>query len=202
MTLELMLAGVELSFVEALPSVASRMQWAAQVHASFSVTPADRGNLGPARQEPQWKPMGLEHKPGYLALCALRSYPHGQLRRLCAALEDRCWDLKHPGVQALVQQTLYHLGTLTADSTVNASKQPSTSTGQQPGGAASGRSGAAASSSTSPRQPTTSMAWRTGWLDPGDVVETLCSTLGTLAEELEDTPREHGAVQLLGEIAA
>jgi hypothetical protein len=72
-------------------------------------TPADRGNEPAAFQDrrPAWL-----SKPGFLAFGALRSYPLGQLRRLCAALQQRSLPLAAPSVLALVRQALYHLGQL------------------------------------------------------------------------------------------
>ncbi|MEW5310745.1 MAG: hypothetical protein WDW38_002512 [Sanguina aurantia] len=138
------------------------LQWAMHQAGSRSSTPADRGNLAVAQQDarPDWL-----SKPGYLTLCNLRAYPLGQLRQLCVALHERNLPLGHPAVQVLIQQLLYHVGTLTDSS--------------RPG-----------------------LLWRTGWCEKGDVLETLCMELDKLATQLDQTPREHHAVPLLGEIAA
>lgn len=56
-----------------------------------------------------------------------------------------------------------------------------------------------------PPGPTTasvSQLWRTGWTGSSDVLHTLRSELSKLADELDNTPREHDAVLLLGEMAA
>ncbi len=47
-----------------------------------------------------------------------------------------------------------------------------------------------------------SLLWRTGWSREGDVLEALHQELAALAEDLDQTPREHEAVALLGEMAA
>jgi hypothetical protein len=47
------------------------------------------------------------------------------------------------------------------------------------------------------------LLWRTGWQEEGGgVLPTLCSELEQLAEELEEAPREHEQLLLLGEVAA
>jgi hypothetical protein len=112
------------------------------------------------------KPSWLS-KPGFLAFGALRSYPLGQHRRLCAALQQRTLPLAAPSVLALVRQSLYHLGELRA--------------------AGGGE---------------LQLPWRTGWQEEGGVLPTLCSELRQLAEELEQAPREHEQLLLLGEVAA
>lgn len=150
------------------------MQWAMYVGASHKVTAPDRSNKGPAWQDAAHRP-GWAARPAYLPLCGLRSYPHAQLRRLCSALSSRrTLPLAHAAVRVFVEQTLFHLGTL-----VESARQEGL-----------------------PAGPTTQLAWRTGWLQPGDVAETLCHELAARAEELEETPREHEAVLLLGEAAA
>lgn len=112
----------------------------------------------PVASRPNWL-----SKPGVLAFGSLRSYPLGQLRRLCVALHEGNLPLKEPAVQALVQQTIYHLGELT--------------------------------DCAEPRR-----LWRTGWED--DVAAALCRELDQWADKLQDTPREHEAVLLLGEVSS
>eukprot|EP00798_Chlamydomonas_sp_ICE-L_P024216 gene24216-9816_t len=46
------------------------------------------------------------------------------------------------------------------------------------------------------------LKWRAGWDKPGDVLTTLWLELDRLADELEQTPREHDSVLLLGTITA
>lgn len=46
------------------------------------------------------------------------------------------------------------------------------------------------------------LLWRTDWTDGGDMLPTLMHELQSLADELQDAPREHDAVLILGEIAA
>lgn len=46
------------------------------------------------------------------------------------------------------------------------------------------------------------LLWRTEWEVPGGVLDTLAAELASLADELSDSPRQHGAVLLLGEMAA
>ncbi|KXZ49831.1 hypothetical protein GPECTOR_19g282 [Gonium pectorale] len=53
---------------------------------------------------------------------------------------------------------------------------------------------------TDARQP--GLLHRAGWDGEGDVLPTLAAELAELAEELDQTPREHDAVLLLGEVAA
>jgi hypothetical protein len=43
--------------------------------------------------------------------------------------------------------------------------------------------------------------WRQGWLEPHGSAAALCQELGRLADELDQTPREHDSVTLLGEVA-
>ncbi len=157
---------VELSFTEQLlKQDQEALQWALHAAGSREATLADRGNLPMAKQDS--KPAWLS-KAGFLAFGSLRSYPLGQHRRLCSALSQRCWPLAEPAVQALVRQSLYHLGQL-----------------QQQGNG----DGFA-------------LLWRTGWQEEGGILPTLCSELEQLAEELEQAPREHEQLLLLGEVAA
>lgn len=44
--------------------------------------------------------------------------------------------------------------------------------------------------------------WRTGWAEPGGVLEALCFELQQYAAELENKPRDQGSVLLLGQLAA
>ncbi|GAB4822814.1 hypothetical protein N2152v2_009860 [Parachlorella kessleri] len=46
------------------------------------------------------------------------------------------------------------------------------------------------------------LLWRSDWAEPGDMLITLCEELTALAAELDQAPREHAAVLLLGEVAA
>lgn len=111
-------------------------------------------------------------KPAFLAFGLLRAYARLQGRRLCTALQGRLLPLEHPAVQCLIRQALYHLGELSGGGT-----------------GASGR------------------LWRSDWGGDGDagadgVLGTLHAELAALADELANAPREHGAVLLLGELAA
>lgn len=148
------------------------LQWAMEQRGSREVTPADRGNLPMAQQDS--KPEWLD-KPGFLAFGSLRSYPLRQLRHLCSALHDRLLPLIQPDVHVLVRQALHHVGALV----------PSAE--------------AADADAKSPLR----LLWRSDWddNDDGSVLDTLCSELKSLADELEQTPREHMCVLLLGELA-
>ncbi|PNH12760.1 hypothetical protein TSOC_000242, partial [Tetrabaena socialis] len=102
---------VELYFTEQLPQHAASLQWTMHQRGTVGATPAERGNIGIAQQGSR---PGCLSKPAYLTFCGLRSYPLGQLRRLCAALHDRVLPLSEPAVQVLVRQLLTHIGSLTA----------------------------------------------------------------------------------------
>ncbi len=100
------------TFTEQLASVdpsMSEVQWAMPVHATD--TDNKRSNLPIANQhlQPHWL-----SKPAWLAFGSMRSYPLGQLRRLCEALHDRLLPWSQPAVGALVRQTLYQVGELVA----------------------------------------------------------------------------------------
>lgn len=56
-------------------------------------------------------------KPGLLDLASLRAYGCSQLRRLASALHSRTLPLGQPAVQAVVRQTVYHVGELTNEAT-------------------------------------------------------------------------------------
>lgn len=99
------------SFTAQLPNSLSSLQWAIYQYGSIEATAADRGNNGLASQNTM--PDGLR-KSEYLALTALRSFPNRQLHRLCDYLRGRELPLEHPAVQLVVQQTVFHLGQLTA----------------------------------------------------------------------------------------
>jgi hypothetical protein len=47
----------------------------------------------------------------------------------------------------------------------------------------------------------TEQVWRQGWLEPHGAAAALCQELARLGDELDQTPREHDSVLLLGEIA-
>eukprot|EP00887_Chlorella_sp_A99_P004660 scaffold4.g4660.t1 len=149
------------AYTEQLPKNASALQFAMPQYGTGAATAADRGNVDLAQQDA--KPHWLS-KPGYLAFGTLRAYPLTQIRQLCTALHERALPLGQPAVQALVRQTLYHLGTLTD--------------AERPG-----------------------LLWRTDWGPGGDMLPRLCAELGALAAELDQAPREHAAVLLLGEVA-
>jgi hypothetical protein len=157
------------SFTAQLPSSLISLQWAMYQYGSMEVTAANRGNKGLASQDAM--PDGLR-KSEYLALTALRSFPARQLHRLCDCLRDRELPLEHPAVQLVVQQTVFHLGQLTAPTT------------------------------SSSRGSAVEQFWRTGWGAAGGVLEALCFELQQLADELDNKPRDQGGVLLLGQLAA
>lgn len=111
------------SFTEKLQQKDSSLQWAMPQLYSRNSTPANRGNLGIAQQDLESKPDWLS-KLAYLKLTALRSYPLRQLHRLCDLLSE-CKDMPfdQPGVQAVIRQTLYHLGPLADSGNSSASRQ-------------------------------------------------------------------------------
>jgi hypothetical protein len=171
---------VVLASTEKLQAAEAPLQWAMHQEGSRRATPADRGNLGIAQQN--LKPSWLS-KPGYLQFCSLRSYPLGQLRRLCVILKERSMPFGHHAVQTLLQQTLYQIGPL------------DTATGD------SGRS--SSSSSNYSTADGLTLLWRAGWDESvTSVLPTLAAELQQLADALDQTPREHDAVLLLGQVAA
>jgi hypothetical protein len=170
------------AFTEKLREADDSLQWALLQEGSREATPADRGNKGIAQQD--LKPSWLS-KPGYLLYSSLRSYPLRQLRQLCIMLKEHSMPHGQHAVQTLVQQTLYHLGPLVAGTSSSSSS--------------SGRNSSSSGSSSSHF----GLYWRAGW-DEGDtsVLPTLAAELEQLADELDQTPREHDAVLLLGQVAA
>jgi hypothetical protein len=163
-------------FTAKMPARYSSLQWALQHPAGNGGTAANRGNKGLASQGSR---PGNMLKSEYLALTALRSFPTRQLHRLCECLRDKALPLDHPAVQLVVQQTVYHLGELTASSSSSSS-----------------------SGNSSPGAVTHAQLWRTGWDAAGGVLEALCFELQQLASELENKPRDQGSVLLLGQLAA
>jgi hypothetical protein len=163
------------AFTEKLRDADDSLQWTLYQNGSREATPSDRGSMGIARQDirPSWL-----SKPGYLLYSSLRSYPLRQLRQLCIMLKERSMPYGHHAMQTLVQQTLYHLGPFVMG--------PSNSSSRR--GSSSSQLG---------------LYWRAGW-DEGDtsVLPTLAAELERLADELDQTPREHDAVLLLGRVAA
>ena len=115
-----------------------------------------------ADKKPDWLT-----KPGYLAYGALRSYPLGQLRRLCSALHDRLLPLGQHEVRTLVIQAVWQLGSLEVGA-----------------------------------RGTPELLWRSEWEGPAGVLAALCQELARLAAELEHSPAEQEAVQVLGPLAA
>jgi hypothetical protein len=117
---------------------------------------------------------GWLNDPAWLSFTSVRAYPLQQLQQLCGALREQQLPWGHPAVRTLVQLTVYQLGQL-VDS--------------QPAAAGGGR--------CAPRQ-----LGRTDWDQPGRELLTLVSELAALAEQLQEAPRDHDAVLLLGELAA
>jgi hypothetical protein len=117
---------------------------------------------------------GWLNDPAWLSFTSMRAYPLQQLQRLCGALREQQLPWGHPAVRTLVQMTVYQLGQL-VDS--------------QPAAAGGGR--------CAPRQ-----LGRTDWDQPGRELLTLVGELAALAEQLQEAPRDHDAVLLLGGLAA
>jgi transposase-like protein len=117
---------------------------------------------------------GWLNDPAWLSFTSLRAYPLQQLQKLCGALREQQLPWGHPAVRALVQMTVYQLGQL-VDS----------------------HPAAVGGARCTPRQ-----LGRTDWEQPGRELLTLVSELAALAEQLQEAPREHDAVLLLGELAA
>ena len=162
------------AFTEQLPAEggAANLQWAMPQFGSRAATASERGSLAVACQDQ--RPASWLSKPGFLAFGALRSYPLTQMRLLACALSERSLPLGHPAVHTLVQQALFHVGELTD------ANRPA-------------------------------LHWRTDWgstaasgggTGSGDMLATLCAELSQLAAELEQSPREAAAVQLIGLMAA
>lgn len=149
----------------------SNLQWAMLQLGSRQATPAVQGNLGIACQD--LKPAWLS-KPGYLAFTSLRSYPLGQLQRLCVALREQSMPMGHPAVVTLVKQAVYQIGELVQ----------------------------AAGSSNSSSADCMELLWRSDWGQESGTLAALCFELQQLAEKLQEAPREHDAVLLLGQLAA
>ncbi|KAG2441635.1 hypothetical protein HXX76_003254 [Chlamydomonas incerta] len=166
---------VEESFTERLPGSAAALQWAAHQHGTVESTPRDRGNRALANQDAC--PTELLSKSEFLQFGRMRAYPLQQLRNLCEVLrrQDQALPLTEPAVQLLLRQLLFHVGPI------------SISTG-------------GSTSTTSSPQP--QLLWRTGWEQPGDVLDALCAELGALADTLDGRVRDHDAILLLGEMAA
>jgi hypothetical protein len=175
-----------ISFAAQLPHSYSSLQWAVYQYGSLDATAADRGNQGLASQDE--KPSDLS-KPAYLAATALRSFPARQLHRLCDCLRDKELPLEHPVVQLLIEQTMYNLGQLVDSSSSSASGVGSSSS-------------SSSSSSNTASEYQVSQLWRTGWSEPGGVLDALCYELQQLASELANKPRDQGSVLLLGQLAA
>ena len=172
---------VVLASTEKLREADASLQWAMHQEGSRESTPPDRGNLGIAQQD--LKPSWLS-KPGFLQYCSLRSYPLGQLRRLCVVLKERSMPFGHHAVQTLVQQTLYQLGPMVSIGDSSSSSSDSSMTS----GAEDGPLG---------------LLWRAEWDEDGSsVLPKLATELQQLADELDQTPREHDAVLLLGQLSA
>ncbi len=105
------------TFTERLAAAAddaslAALQWAMPQYGTLAETDTNRSNLPIANQhmQPSWL-----SKPGWLAFGGLRSYPLGQLRRLCEALRGRLLPWSQPAVAALVRQTLFHVGEMVGD---------------------------------------------------------------------------------------
>ena len=98
---------LELSFTEELRN--PLLQFTMHTRKDVTSTPRDRSNLAVARQDA--KPIWLS-KPAWMTFCSLRSYPVGQLRRLCDALRLRELPFAQPDVVTLIRQAMYHIGTL------------------------------------------------------------------------------------------
>lgn len=97
-------------FTEKLAAKDSNLQWMLEQHGS---TTPDRENWAEAthNEQPAW----VSGKEEYLALGALRAYPHQQVRRVIIALRERTLSIQIPSVRTLLRQTLYHLGDISKE---------------------------------------------------------------------------------------
>ena len=120
-------------------------------------------------------------------LHSLRAYPLRQLARLCCVLHEQHLPLGRPAVHTLIRQCLFQLGTIAPNSTTTTTTTTTTSS---------------SSSSSSSSSNGMYLVHRTGWDEEGGVLHTLGAEIMRLAAELQDTPRDHDAVLLLGEMAA
>lgn len=70
-----------------------------------------RGGRGVAEQRdrPEWLT-----RSEFVAFAGVRASPRLQLRNICCVLRDRSLPFAHPGVQLLLRQALYHVGTISA----------------------------------------------------------------------------------------
>ncbi|KAG2441624.1 hypothetical protein HXX76_003244 [Chlamydomonas incerta] len=169
-------AVIEEYFTERLPGSAAALQWAAHQHGTVESTPLDRGNRALANQDAS--PTKLLSKSEFLQFGRMRAYPLQQLWNLCEVLrrQDQALPLTEPVVQLLLRQLLFHVGPISIST------------------------GGSSTSTTSSPQP--QLLWRTGWEQPGDVLDALCAELGALADTLDGRVRDHDAILLLGEMAA
>ncbi|EJK67911.1 hypothetical protein THAOC_10982 [Thalassiosira oceanica] len=96
------------AFTEQLGLEYRSLQWT-MVQPGSSHIKKSRGNEGYARQRD--RPPSYS-KTEFLTLCNLRAFPHAQLRNVMVALQERRLPLRSSMVHALIQQTLFHVGTI------------------------------------------------------------------------------------------
>jgi len=96
------------AFTEQLGLEYRSLQWT-MVQPGSSHIKKSRGNEGYARQRD--RPPSYS-KTEFLTLCNLRAFPHAQLRNVMVALQERRLPLRSSMVHALIQQTIFHVGTI------------------------------------------------------------------------------------------
>eukprot|EP00899_Mesostigma_viride_P019525 jgi/Mesvir1/27574/Mv07319-RA.1 len=165
---------------------------------------ATRGNVAIAEQK--WRPSWLT-KPQYLAFGALRAYPNSQTRRICVALRDKLLPLDQPAVHTLLRMAAYHVGKLDVappagrrgGNIISGGVAGVSEANADVGSRAGGRTGVADGGSQE-CQEQLFPCWHTD-LWRGNFADTLCAELRVLLGELRDTPRRHGELMILAELA-
>jgi hypothetical protein len=105
---EIPVRDLENYYTELLPD--KTMQWAMKTVESPDPT---RGNLSIANQNdrPDWL-----LRQEYYTFAALRAYPMLQLRKLVNVVKEKSLPLKDPNTKILIEQALYHIGTIVNES--------------------------------------------------------------------------------------
>eukprot|EP00899_Mesostigma_viride_P019526 jgi/Mesvir1/27575/Mv07320-RA.1 len=173
-------------------------------HSATDTWLATRGNIAIADQsvQPRWLT-----KPAYLAFGALRAYPSSQTRRICVALRDKLLPLDQPAVHTLLRMAAYHVGKLDVappagrrgGNIISGGVAGVSEANADVGSRAGGRTGVADGGNQACREQLFPR-WHTD-LWRGSFANTLCAELRVLLGELRDTPRRHGELMILAELA-
>jgi hypothetical protein len=157
-------------YTERLPTSSASLEWCMPQFGESAAATRENEGLATQGAAPDWM-----SKTEYLAFRSLRSELHLQIRKLCVALREGILPINRVEVRALVQQSMYHTGSLVA-------------AGEE-----------AECSATS--EVAVVPLWRTDLLR-GGLLSILEIEIERRFEEVQAAPGRHEDILLLGDLAA